>query len=150
AMGRKTTDTEKRYPSWKGEASAIVFRIRKYQHILSFKKFIINTDSSALRQLKSLKKTTGMLSRWTEELAAYDFEVIHRPGKLNVNVDALSQREDDKMPEPEAAEIAEQEYIGALDLANFNISRLRFHTGQTHDNHLRAVRWWVQTGQRPE
>ncbi|MCP3665486.1 MAG: hypothetical protein GY696_23820 [Gammaproteobacteria bacterium] len=136
-MGRKTTDAELRYPSWKGEVSAIVFGIRKYHHIPSYKKFIINMDSSALKQLKSLKKTTGMLSRWTEELAAYDFDVIHRPGKLNVNADALSWREDEKMPEPEAAEIAEQEeYIGALDLANFNISKLRFHAGQTHERHL--------------
>ena len=104
-----------------------------------------------MKQLKSLKKTTGMLSRWTEELAAYDFEVIHRPGKLNLNADALRLREDEKMPEPEVAEIAEQEeYIGALDLANFNISKLRFHAGQMHDRHLRMVCWWVQTGERPE
>ncbi|MCP3668553.1 MAG: hypothetical protein GY696_39745, partial [Gammaproteobacteria bacterium] len=33
AVGRKTADAEKRYPSWKGEASAVVYGIREFHHI---------------------------------------------------------------------------------------------------------------------
>ena len=80
---------------------------------MSFKPFIINTDSKALVQLKSLKQCTGMLARWTEELAGYDFTVKHRPGKDNLNADALSRSE--HMPEPTQEEEEEHDsYIGSI------------------------------------
>ena len=56
------------------------------------------------------------MARWTEELAGYEFRVIHRPGKLNTNADALSRRTDSDMPDPTAEEEAEQEeYVGAVE-----------------------------------
>ncbi len=48
-MGIKTTPAKQKYPSWKGEASAVIFGIWKFHTILSYKKYRINTDSSALR-----------------------------------------------------------------------------------------------------
>ena len=75
AVGRKTTDPETRYPSWKGEMAAIMYGIRKFHGILSYRSFQINTDSSALLQMKSLNASTGMVARWQEELAALDFTV---------------------------------------------------------------------------
>ena len=45
ACGRKTTDAESRYASWKGEMSAVVYGIRKFFSILSFRKFQINLNS---------------------------------------------------------------------------------------------------------
>lgn len=154
ADGRKTTGPEKRYPSWKGELSAIVRGIRKFAPILSFKPFIINTDSKALVQLKSLKQCTGMLARWTEELAGYDFTVKHRPGKDNLNADALSRSE--HMPDPTQEEEEEHDsYIGSItnpqpsvypqDLARSNLLR-----GQATDPLLREVREWVVKGQPPD
>ena len=154
ADGRKTTGPEKRYPSWKGELSAIVRGIRKFAPILSFKPFVINTDSKALVQLKSLKQCTGMLARWTEELAGYDFTVKHRPGKDNLNADALSRSE--HMPDPTPEEEEEHDsYIGNItnpgpsaypqDLARPNILR-----GQATDPVLREVREWVVKGQPPD
>ena len=154
ADGRKTTGPEKRYPSWKGELSAIIRGIRKFSPILSYKPFIINTDSKALVQLKSLKQCTGMLARWSEELAGYDFVVKHRPGKDNLNADALSRSE--HMPDPTPEEEEEHDsYIGNLttpgpssypqDLARANI----LHE-QATDPLLRKVREWVVKGQPPE
>ena len=112
--GRKTTSAEKKYPSWKGECSAIIYGIRKWAHILSFKRFQINTDSKALTHLSSLKAGTGMIARWTEELQSYDFAVVHRPGRENVNADCLSRRTG--MPEPTVEEEQEQnEYVGTVE-----------------------------------
>ena len=59
AMGRKTITAKQKYPSWKGEAAAVIYGIRKFSTILSFKPFITNTNNSALKQLKSLKKNKG-------------------------------------------------------------------------------------------
>ena len=91
ASGRKTTKGEKNYPSWRGELAALVYGARKFHHILSYKPFVVYTDSAALKHLSTLKPTAGILSRWYEELANLYFEVIHRKGKDNLNADALSR-----------------------------------------------------------
>ena len=154
AVGRKTTEPEQRYPSWKGELSAIVYGIRKFHPILSYRQFRINTDSSALKQLKSLKQNTGMLARWQEELAGYDFTVIHRPGKENLNADALSRREG--MPEPDKEEHEEHStYIGsmnALGPATYprELERGQILNSQAADPILRQVRLWICAGKPPE
>ena len=46
-MGRKATDQD-HYPSWQGEMAAIIFGICKFNSILSYRSFQINTDSSTL------------------------------------------------------------------------------------------------------
>ncbi|MCP3662513.1 MAG: hypothetical protein GY696_08475 [Gammaproteobacteria bacterium] len=54
------------------------------------------------------------------------------------------------MSEPEPAEIVEQEeYIGALDLAGYNVGYLQLYEGQTNDRYLHIVKWLVVTQQRP-
>ena len=40
----------------------------------------------------NVKDPTGHLARWALHLQQYDFEIIHRPGRLNGNADALSRR----------------------------------------------------------
>ena len=41
------------------------------------------------------KNIEGQLARWIEELAVYNMEIVHRPGKDHVNADGLS-----KIPDP--------------------------------------------------
>ncbi|MCP3664111.1 MAG: hypothetical protein GY696_16745, partial [Gammaproteobacteria bacterium] len=108
AVGRKTTTAERNYASYKGEMAAVICGCRKFNPILSYRRFVLNTDSSALLQIKNLKPQTSMLIRWTEELAALDFEVKHRPGQLNTNADALSRRDDEFKLPPTAQEEKEQ------------------------------------------
>ncbi|MCP3668741.1 MAG: hypothetical protein GY696_40705, partial [Gammaproteobacteria bacterium] len=116
AVGRKTTNAERNYASYKGEMAAVIFGCRKFNSILSYRRFVLNTDSSALLQIKNLKPQTSMLIRWTEELAAVDFEIKHRPGRLNTNADVLSRREDEFMPPPTAQEEKEQtDCINVID-----------------------------------
>ncbi|XP_075891847.1 uncharacterized protein LOC142895006 [Nelusetta ayraudi] len=42
--------------------------------------------------LMSFREPEGQLARWIEELQAYDFTVVHRPGVQHGNADALSRR----------------------------------------------------------
>ena len=37
------------------------------------------------------KNIEGQLARWIEELAVYNMEIVHRPGKGHVNADGLSR-----------------------------------------------------------
>ena len=80
---------------------------RKWDHILRYRKFILNTGSRALKYLQTLKQPTGIWFRWLQELQAYDFEVRHRPGKENLNADNMSRC--DHLPEPTKEEMKESE-----------------------------------------
>ena len=40
------------------------------------------------------KNIEGQLARWIEELAVYNMEIVHRPGKDHVNADGLSRISD--------------------------------------------------------
>lgn len=65
---------------------------------MSFVSFIVQestvtviTDHSALNGLLKSKQPTGILARWLEILADYDFEIIYRPGRVNESADYLSR-----------------------------------------------------------
>ena len=49
------------------------------------------TDHYSLQWLHSIKHESALLHRWTAQLEDYDFEVLHRPGKNQGHVNALSQ-----------------------------------------------------------
>ena len=145
AAGRKTTTGEKNYPSWKGELSAVVYGIRKFTHILSYKPFRIYTDSSALKHLTTLKPNSGILNRWYEELANVSFEVVHRKGTENTNADALSRS--NHLPEPDPEEEKEQQdFIGAI---RPELSREIILRAQASDATLKVVRGWLSEGVIP-
>ena len=85
---------------------------RKFRHYLIGAPFIIQTDHKPLEWLessKSSKARSQRLERWSLELRAYDFHIVHRPGITNQHADALSRRPIALValsPPLEAAEIA--------------------------------------------
>ena len=91
-VAKKNNKAEANYPSYKGELAAIIFTLRKFEHVLRAKKFVIRTDSGPLQFLKTCKKTTGIFARFHNYLATFNFTVEHRAGKKHVTADALSRR----------------------------------------------------------
>ncbi|MCP3665569.1 MAG: hypothetical protein GY696_24240 [Gammaproteobacteria bacterium] len=63
--------------------AALIFGYRKFPSILSHQKFILNTDSNALKSIKELKQGTGILIRWAEEFAALEFDQVFEKKSLN-------------------------------------------------------------------
>ena len=112
SAARKTTKFEANYGSVKGELSAVVYCLRKWEHILRYREFVINTDSAALRHLKGLKDPRGIWFRWLSELSTYNFTVRHRKGSLNKNADALSRAEHHEAPTAEE-EAEHEEFLCA-------------------------------------
>ena len=56
--------------------------------------FILETDHKPLLWLESAKSSharSQRLERWSLELRAYEFQVVHRPGTSNVQADTLSR-----------------------------------------------------------
>ena len=148
--GRKCSPGETRYASWKGELAALIYGLRKYSHILSFKPFTVVTDASALKHLTTLKQTKGIVGRWLEEVQSYQFEVHHKPGKDNVVADAISRSS--HMPDPTPEEVAESEAYSVQAIQPdklLDVSRQLIREHQNEDNILRQVRGWVSRKSAP-
>ena len=70
---------------------AIVTFTRQFKHYLLERKLKIITDHRALHWLHNFKEPDGLTARWLETLAAFDYEVQHRPSKSIGHADGLSR-----------------------------------------------------------
>ena len=74
--------------------------VRANAHYLRHAPFLAITDHRPLlswRKMDSRKDPTGRRTRWAIELDTYEFELIHKKGRIHTDADALSRRgeEDD-------------------------------------------------------
>ena len=84
---------EKNYNVTRKELLAVVTFVKKFRQYLLGRPFTIRTDHAALRWLKNTPEPIGQQARWLEIMEEYDYSIIHRPGRLHNNADALSRRE---------------------------------------------------------
>ena len=98
--GRSLSDVEKRWPITHLEGLALVEGIKHYHVYLANSKFTVYTDHAALKWLRSNKNMSGRLARWALLLQSYEFDVIHKPGKLHTNADSLSRIKYDNTSPP--------------------------------------------------
>ena len=89
---RVLTKSERNYCVTRRELLAVIDSIKHFHTCLYGTKFVIRTDHGSLRWLVNFKNLEGQLCRWSEFLAVYDYEIVHRSGKLHGNADALSRR----------------------------------------------------------
>ena len=90
--GRELNTAEKKYSTTEREALAVVEGIKYFRPYLTGTKFYVHTDHGCLSWLMKMKDPTGRLARWSLQLQQYQFDIIHRAGRLNGNADALSRR----------------------------------------------------------
>lgn len=83
--------TQRNYSATKRELLAIVSALRAWDHYLYGRHFTLFTDHSALTYLFTTKSRQPMVESWIDHLTAFDFSVVHVPGKKNVIPDALSR-----------------------------------------------------------
>ena len=91
---RTLTTAEKSYSTSEKECLAIVWATRKLRHYLIGSRFTLETDHKPLEWLESARRSHARaqrLERWSLELRAFEFDVIHRPGSCNQHADALSR-----------------------------------------------------------
>lgn len=106
---RTLTTTERNYAQIDKEALAIIAGVKKFHHFLYGREFTIVTDHQPLLGIFSRSKQTPeiispRMLRWSQMLNAYEFKLVHRPGKKIANADALSRLpltvEDGEVPPP--------------------------------------------------
>ena len=69
------------------ELLAVVYFVKYYKHYLFGRTFILRTDHGSLTWLYKFREPDGQISRWIQQLNAYDFTIDHRPDKKHGNAD---------------------------------------------------------------
>ena len=87
---KKLSSAEENYPAQQKEMYAIVHALRVWRHYLG-RPFKVETDHQSLQQVFKSPDPTRRLSRWYDELAEFNFEIVYRPGKQNGVADFLSR-----------------------------------------------------------
>ena len=88
---RTLTDNEQKYDTYEKEALAIVYCVKHFRPYLYGRKFTLVTDHKPLMWFKNAQDANMRILRWRLKLAEYDYEVVYKAGKTNVNADALSR-----------------------------------------------------------
>jgi len=89
---RSLSKPERNYCVTRKELLAIVCYTQAFWQYLLGRQFVVRTDHSALQWLRSTPEPIGQQARWCETLEEFDFQIVHRPGRLHGNADALSRR----------------------------------------------------------
>ena len=105
---RGLSKSEKNYSGPKKELLAFVYHIQWFKVYVWGRHFIARVDHRALKWLDQWKDK-GILAKWFEMLADYNFTVVHVPGKAFGDVDALSRQEHSEPPES-AMQFIEKSY----------------------------------------
>lgn len=88
---RTLNKAETNYSTIEREALAIIWAVKHFRPYLFGRRFKIVTDHQPLKWLFSMKDSNSRIVRWRLKLEEFDYEIIYKAGKYNVNADALSR-----------------------------------------------------------
>ena len=123
-FSKRLSDSQKKYPVTKQEMLALVSAVRHFHTYLYGSEFVCRVDHHSLIWLHNLKNPQGILARWLEVLGSYKFDVIHRPGRLHSNADALS-----RLPSASQQPLSEE----PEDECGFTVRSVDFSVGLSTD-----------------
>ena len=90
-MSKMMKPAERNYGTTEKECLAIIYAILHYRPYLYGREFTLICDHEPLKWIDSVKPPVQRLLRWRTRLREYEYKFIHKPGRLNVNADALSR-----------------------------------------------------------
>jgi transposase InsO family protein len=99
------SEAESKWPAHERELFAVVQALKEWRHHLLGREFTLFTDNAAVSYVLKQKVLTPKQARWVQTLAEYEFNLVHKPGKLNVVADALSRRQDYEVREEVTAKV---------------------------------------------
>ena len=137
---KKLSQAERNYSSNKGELLAAIHFMKLWKFFLWPRKFILRTDHQALKWIYTMEKPPGLIMRWLETLANFDFTPEFRHGKSHANADSLSRA-------------THVQAINAMDAPdtepNTTDLNAKYHQAMRDDENLAKVEMWLRTNQLP-
>lgn len=103
------TRSQRNMGSTRKELLAAVTFTAHFRHYLLGDQFTLRTDHKALLWLHSFREADGLLARWIERLAVFNYTAVHRPGKQHANADALSRLHHATLPRDESVSVPDQD-----------------------------------------
>ena len=91
---RKLTGSQLRWPTHKKELFAVVHCLKTWRHYLGGEETKVFTDNISLKYFETKAQATPKELRWYDVLASMNVVLIHKPGRENLVLDALSRREE--------------------------------------------------------
>ena len=89
---RGLSKSEANYPAHKLEFLALKWSVtEKFHDYLFGHRFTVFTDNNPLTYVLTSARLDATGHRWLAALAAYDFEILYKPGVSNTDADALSR-----------------------------------------------------------
>ena len=88
---KKFTPTELRYSAYKKELRALVYSFLKFHSWIALRKFTVFSDHNPLKHMLEQTELSNALQQWMDVIMYYHFDIIHRPGIMNVQPDQLSR-----------------------------------------------------------
>ena len=90
-FSRVMNSIQRNYCTTRRELLAVICALQHFRDYLLGNKVVLRTDHQSLKWLQTFKRPEGILARWVETLAEFDFTIEHRPGRLHSNVDGVSR-----------------------------------------------------------
>jgi len=90
-FSRVMNSAQRNYCPTRRELLAVIAGLQYFRHYLVGATVILRTDHYSLKWLRTFKRPEGILARWIETLAEFDYTPEHRPGRLHSNADGLSR-----------------------------------------------------------
>jgi hypothetical protein len=94
-QSRKLNQTECLQSTYNKEMLAIMHALTKWSQYLLESKFLISTNNNSLRYLLQQKTLSTKQQKWIEKIVMFDMEILHKRGKDNIVVDALSRKDEE-------------------------------------------------------
>ena len=142
----KFSPAERNYCVTRKELLAVVKSLENFHPYLYGATFTVRTDHAALRWLRSMKNPEGQLARWIGRLEQYDYNIVHRPGRVHNNADSLSRRP----CEPECHHCSRKEPEAVCRLTQVRSATstedATLQEAQQKDPDLRPLIEWLEAG----
>ena len=143
---RSLSEAERNYCITRLELLGLVSAVKHLHHYLCGVRVKVRTDHSSLTWLKSFRRVEGQLARWMEVLALYDLEIVHRPGRIHSNADALSR----KLCGKGCQFCQERRKVGEVAAMRVSVEAVDWKKEQHSDSDINIVKTWLVTGFRPQ
>ena len=88
---RHLNEQETNWSTFEKELFAVKHSVETFRTYVHGTKIIVRSDHKPLEKTLDKPSPNEKVARWKLYLNSYDIDIIHRPGKLNQNADALSR-----------------------------------------------------------